>query len=199
MRVILVLVLGLWGFGAFVMAEALPANCSEIGTTGPDIIAGSPGPDRICALGGNDYVHGDGERDVIFGMGGRDTLVAGGGRDVLKGGGEGDKLFTIDQRRGNDVVYGGPGTDLCFVDHGDQVHGCEVVHRVGSSKAADATIAALEVAIFGESVLGEQFQDAAIPGPGGPPGPSGAPGPPGPGPPFPNCPSPADGAPSPCP
>jgi Ca2+-binding RTX toxin-like protein len=194
----LMLTLGLWAFGAFVLtSEALPANCTEVGTPARDILAGTSGPDRICAQGGDDYVHAAGRRDVVFGMAGRDTLVAGGGRDILKGGGGGDKLFAIDQRAGNDVVYGGPGDDQCFVDRRDRVHGCEHVHRVSTSRAADATIAALERAILGESLLGEEFQeDAAIPGPVGPPGP---PGPPGTGgPPFPNCPSPVDASPVAC-
>jgi Ca2+-binding RTX toxin-like protein len=163
----LIFVLGLGAFGAFVLtSEALPANCTEVGTDNPDILAGTNGPDRICALAGNDYAHADGKQDVVFGMGGRDTLVGGGGRDVLKGGGGGDKIFSIDQREGNDVIYGGPGDDNCFADFTDRVHGCEHVHRVGSSRAGDATIAALERALLGESLLGEQFQeDAASPAP----------------------------------
>jgi len=201
----LMFALGLWAFGAFVLtSKALPANCTELGTPDRDILAGTPGPDRICALGGGDYVHAAGERDVILGMAGGDTLVGGGGRDILKGGGGGDKLFAIDQRAGNDVVYGGPGDDQCFVDRRDRVHGCEHVHRVATSRAADATIRALERAILGESILGEEFQEDAIPGQGGEPGlpgPPGSPGPPGGpgGPPFANCPSPADAKPTPCP
>jgi hypothetical protein len=187
----LTLALGLWAFGAFVLtSEALPANCTELGTQDRDILAGTPGPDRICALGGGDYVHAGGKRDVVFGMAGGDTLVAGGGRDTLKGGSGRDKLFAIDQHKGNDVIYGGPGDDQCFIDRRDQVHGCEHVHRVGTSKAVDATIRALEQAILGESLLGEEFQEDAIQGgePGGPGGP-----------PFANCPSPADAKPTPCP
>jgi hypothetical protein len=191
MRVILVLALALWGFGAFVMAEALPADCTKVGTIGADIIAGTAGADRICAEAGRDYVHGAAGRDVIFGMGDRDTLVAGNGRDVLKGGGGGDKLFSIDQRHGNDVIYGGMGKDNCFADKGDRVIGCEIVHRVSTPKAAEAVIRALDNAFLGLTILGESFQDAL-----GAPGP---PGPPGAGPPFPNCPSPADATPAVCP
>jgi Ca2+-binding RTX toxin-like protein len=199
----LMLALGLWAFGAVIMTStALPADCSETGTTGPDILAGTPGPDRICARGGEDYVHAAAGPDIVFGEAGRDTLIGGGGKDILKGGGGGDKIFAVDQVRGNDVIFGGPGKDNCFAEHGDRVHGCEHVHRVGTSKAVDATIRALERAILGESILGEQFQDAILgPGVPGPPGPPGSPGPPGAGgrPPFANCPSPADAKPTPCP
>jgi Ca2+-binding RTX toxin-like protein len=182
--------LAVLAFGGLVSVSRAATGCTKFGTAGADIIAGTPGPDRICAEGGNDYVHGDGSGDVVLGMGDRDTLVAGGGRDVLKGGGDGDKLFSIDEHGGNDAIYGGPGIDNCFADKGDAVHGCEVVHRVSSSSAADATIAALEQSFLGLTVLGESFQNAApIPGPPGPPGTGG--------PPFPDCPPPAS-TPPPC-
>ena len=75
------------------------AECTVVGTPGPDRILGSRGNDVICGLGGNDVVVGGGGRDLVDGANGADRLGGGGGGDLLLG------------LRGNDRLSGGAGRD----------------------------------------------------------------------------------------
>ena len=70
-------------------------------------------------------------RDAMYGLGGQDVLDANNffdDRDRLFGGARGDKLLAND-RDGADVVRGGDGRDLCFVDPGDRTVNCEEVRE----------------------------------------------------------------------
>jgi Ca2+-binding RTX toxin-like protein len=106
-------------------------RCTMIGTRGPNFLVGTTRRELICAGGGNDFVTARGRRDAVFGGSGNDrllggsgddVLVGGSGRDVLVGGPGRDFLSAVD-RRGGDVVRGGP-DDLCRADSGDTVVGC---------------------------------------------------------------------------
>jgi Ca2+-binding RTX toxin-like protein len=71
-----------------------------------------------------------GVADEIFGRGGADIINAGispGDVDILHGQNGDDTLYTNDGDP-DDTVYGGKGTDTCWVDEGDVYAGCEVVH-----------------------------------------------------------------------
>jgi Ca2+-binding RTX toxin-like protein len=68
-------------------------------------------------------------KDVIYGKGGEDVLDANNfnrDRDRLYGGDRGDKLLANDGD-GRDVVKGGAGRDVCYVDPGDRTVNCNVV------------------------------------------------------------------------
>ena len=70
-------------------------------------------------------------RDVIYGEGGNDVLDANNfsnDEDRLFGGDNGDKILAND-RDGRDVVRGGDGRDLCYIDRGDRTVNCEEVRK----------------------------------------------------------------------
>jgi Ca2+-binding RTX toxin-like protein len=78
-------------------------------------------------------------KDVIYGQDGHDVLDANNfnfDRDRLYGGDVGDKLLANDGD-GRDVVRGGAGRDVCYVDPGDRTVNCNVVRdevRAGVDK-----------------------------------------------------------------
>ena len=179
-------------------AVAKPSGCTKDGGPDRDILTGGRGHDVLCGRGGNDYLAGDNGRDDLNGGTGDDTMVAGDGSDIAVGHGGSDRVFTIDDRHGNDTARGGPGIDSCFIDRGDRAIGCERISRVSSSAAVDATLQAYSGSFFGLAQLGELFQDQAPPPP--PPGTvtitvtvTAAP------PPLPECTSPPAYPPAPCP
>lgn len=81
-----------------------PAECTIVGTPGPDVLRGTPGDDVICGRGGADVVMGLAGHDVLRGGAGADRLVGGPGNDVLAGG------------AGKDRGSGGRGDDVCSDD-----------------------------------------------------------------------------------
>ena len=67
-------------------------------------------------------------RDAIYGFGGQDVIDANTfnfDRDRVFGGDQGDKLL-VNDGDGRDVVKGGMGRDVCFIDPGDRAVNCEV-------------------------------------------------------------------------
>jgi Ca2+-binding RTX toxin-like protein len=101
------------------------AECTIMGTDGPDVLTGTTGPDVICALGGNDEIRGRGGSDIIFAGGGHDFVSSGGGRDIVFGEDGNDALFgerggdRLFGGAGNDFLDGGPFNDLCVGDVDD--------------------------------------------------------------------------------
>ena len=86
-------------------------------------------------------------KDVIYGRGGHDVLDANNfnfDKDRLHGGAIGDKLLSNDGD-GRDVVKGGAGRDVCYIDRGDRTRNCNVV-RVRSA-GNDATLAVDEAVL----------------------------------------------------
>jgi Ca2+-binding RTX toxin-like protein len=89
-------------------------------------LTGGPGDDTIFGGPGNDSMNGIFDNDTLFGGTGDDLL-----RDTSPG--DKDRLFgeagddTLDARDGDggDLIDGGPGTDRCFGDPGDQLVNCE--------------------------------------------------------------------------
>lgn len=72
---------------------------------------------------------GDGVADKIFGKRGGDRINASRfnkDRDLLYGG-RGDDRLNAQDGDGRDVVRGGPGSDVCYVDGGDSYRNCETV------------------------------------------------------------------------
>lgn len=87
-------------------------------------------------------------RDVIYGFGGKDVIDANTfnfDRDRVFGGDRGDKLL-VNDGDGRDVVKGGMGRDVCFIDPGDRAVNCEVTRDdqggEGTSVAGDISKAA---------------------------------------------------------
>jgi hypothetical protein len=109
-----------------------PNSCTEIGTTGDDVLTGTARPDRICGRGGNDVIRGKGGNDVLLGSGGADVVKGGGGRDRVNGGSGNDRLFgnggndALKGSSGVDVLNGGGGRDSCQTGPGrDKKKNCE--------------------------------------------------------------------------
>jgi hypothetical protein len=80
-----------------------------------------------------DHMWGFGDHDVL------DANTFNFDHDVLRGGGGGDKLLSNDGD-GRDLVKGGQGRDVCYIDRGDRTVNCNVV-RVRSAQD-DTTLAA---------------------------------------------------------
>jgi Ca2+-binding RTX toxin-like protein len=87
------------------------ADCTIVGTSGPDELVGTQGPDVICGLGGADTINGRGGADVIRGGNGDDYLKGRAGDDLLRGGLGNDYIVS---GKGHDTVYGGRGSDGCL-------------------------------------------------------------------------------------
>ena len=65
--------------------EVLAADCTVLGTPGPDILVGSATADLICGLGGDDEIDGGDGDDSILGGDGNDRITGGPGADCLLG------------------------------------------------------------------------------------------------------------------
>jgi Ca2+-binding RTX toxin-like protein len=131
---------------------ATTPQCSIVGTAVGERLVGTGHDDVLCGKGGNDGLKGYGGDDKLLGGGGRDhlrggigedRLAGGAGSDRLRGGPGGDRLYggaghdTLRGQRGpdtlvtedegdvRDIVIGGPGYDVCVVDGGDILIGCE--------------------------------------------------------------------------
>jgi hypothetical protein len=79
--------------------------------------------------------------DHIWGYQAHDVLDANNfnfDHDVLRGGDNGDKLLSNDGD-GRDVIRGGKGRDVCYIDRGDRTRNCNVVRVRSAGK--DATVA----------------------------------------------------------
>jgi hypothetical protein len=133
-------------------------RCTELGTMGNDIRAGTQGDDRICLHAGNDYAMGFDGADVIRGGTGHDSLVGGDGPDHLRGGTGNDFLFGVDGH-GGDVLNGGPGIDGCFGEPHDIYRHCE---RIGIGDSYPPKVAIALVNLAGRVMrLGEHYQRCA--------------------------------------
>lgn len=87
-------------------------------------------------------------RDVIYGFDEEDVIDANTfnfDKDRVFGGDRGDKLL-VNDGDGRDVVKGGMGRDVCFIDPGDRAVNCEVTRDdagpEGTGVAADVGTAA---------------------------------------------------------
>lgn len=81
--------------------------------------------------------------DNISGLDGEDVIDANTfnfDRDRLFGGDRGDKLLANDGD-GRDVVKGGAGRDVCYVDPGDRRVNCEVVRLSNTSNVGRSDVA----------------------------------------------------------
>jgi Ca2+-binding RTX toxin-like protein len=127
-RVLLVLLVGVG-----ILAPSAPSlaladrGCTMTGTRGADTLIGKRHRDIICALPGNDRLKGRRGRDRLYGGLNNDRLRGGRGRDTFYAGRGDDFLNSVDGVRGNDTVNGRLGFDVCRVDKGDTVTGCEKV------------------------------------------------------------------------
>ena len=96
-------------------ALAVTKTCQNVpctGTQNEDLLYEREGTVR-------DAIYGFGEEDVI------DANTFNFDKDRVFGGDRGDKLL-VNDGDGRDVVKGGMGRDVCFVDEGDRAVNCEV-------------------------------------------------------------------------
>lgn len=107
----------------------IAGDCTITGTSENDTLDGTAYGDAICLREGDDVSRGRGGNDHLAGSGGRDDLTGGAGHDLLAGGNGDDTLHAEDGARGDVVIGGanGAGGDVCAVDAGDVVRGCETV------------------------------------------------------------------------
>jgi Tol biopolymer transport system component len=101
--------------------------CTEVGTTGNDVLYGTPGPDRICGRTGADRIYGRAGNDFIDAGNGDDRIDPGPGRDTVLGKGGRDVIEARDGQR--DWIDCGTERDTAIVDRIDVVRHCEVVVR----------------------------------------------------------------------
>jgi Ca2+-binding RTX toxin-like protein len=128
-----------------------PAQCTIVGTAGPDRITGTRGNDVICGLGGNDVLAGAGGIDVIDGAGGNDRLSGGSAKDQLIG------------LRGKDRLGGGAGNDRIGGGAGrDRVSGSAGADRLGGGSGKDA----LRGARGNDRLTAGKGRDRILAGPG---------------------------------
>lgn len=95
------------------------------GGYGDDALHGQDGDDAVRGNAGGDLVDGGSGDDLVRGNDGDDYVTGYLGSDTLDGGGGDDYIYAADGDP--DEVSGGPGNDLCVVDEGDEVTGCEEV------------------------------------------------------------------------
>jgi len=60
--------------------------CTDVGTSGNDVLNGTPGGDVLCAAGGNDQLNGLGGNDILLGGPGNDAIKGSPGNDTMNGG-----------------------------------------------------------------------------------------------------------------
>ena len=83
-------------------------------------------PTTIFGGADNDKLNGGRGNDIIRGGTGNDTIRGGLGNDLLLGE-EGNDSLDGGVGSSVDVLRGGPGRDVCFVDSSDRTSGCETV------------------------------------------------------------------------
>lgn len=115
------------------------AHCID-GGPGDNVLIGGLGDDCLRGMGGNDYVAGGLGDDLVAGGPGHDvvdgglsddTVHGGTGLDYVYGGLGDDVLWGSGPRVQDDgvadIVDGGLGYDICYVDAADIVKNCEEV------------------------------------------------------------------------
>lgn len=129
-RALLVLLMGVgtMTLGAPAFAVVQHRGCTITGTPDADTLIGTRHADIMCGLYGNDRLRARRGADTLYSGQGDDKLRGGKGRDTFYAGRGDDRLNSVDGVSGNDVVNGRLGFDVCRVDRGDIVTGCETVH-----------------------------------------------------------------------
>ncbi len=125
--------------GCFLSGDGSPQEI--FGGIGPDYIVGGGGDDALYGLGNDDWLDGGSGDDLVLGDDGDDLVDGGSDNDLVRGDNGDDYVTgftgndTLEAGSGNDYIYaadgefdrvsGGPGYDVCVVDTGDFVSGCE--------------------------------------------------------------------------
>jgi Ca2+-binding RTX toxin-like protein len=105
------------------MSGSVPGGTVDVSGWGHDDLVGIEGV--AGSRFGDQMIEGwGGKVHVLSGNGGDDQLTARRGADRLVGGAGDDHLNAIDFVKGNDVLRGGPGTDVCRADADDRRNGC---------------------------------------------------------------------------
>jgi Ca2+-binding RTX toxin-like protein len=98
-------------------------NDSIFGEAGNDLLHGGEGIDYLVGGAGNDSLHGEDDADALYGEDGNDTLWGGStfDTDILVGGAGNDTLRGDSGLSDYDLMDGGSGDDLYWVDTGDDL------------------------------------------------------------------------------
>ncbi|NVO23987.1 calcium-binding protein [Donghicola mangrovi] len=108
------------------------------GGEGNDIIKGGSGNDSMAGDAGNDRLFGQAGDDIMDGGDGDDRLVGGSGNDTMTGG-TGADVFVFEDADGDDTITDFEiGTDLLYIDAGDETAFDELtVTAAGSDAVVD--------------------------------------------------------------
>ena len=90
------------------------------GGGGHDDLMSLAGADRLQGNSGHDLLQGGPGADVSIGNSGSDSLFDAQGSDRMLAGG-GDDRIVVRDRRGDDVIDCGSGTDMVIADPGDRI------------------------------------------------------------------------------
>ena len=132
--------------GAAADPQRAKADCTIVGTDGPDVLKGTKRDDVICGLAGDDTINGRGGDDILRGGQGNDTILGGPGDDLLRGGRGADHLDAHDLATDRDRLRCGRGQDTIVADVRDEVpRDCENVDQ-DNAAPSDLTLAPSSVA-----------------------------------------------------
>ena len=96
------------------------------GYGGNDKIFGMDGDDIICGGFGDDEIHGDDGNDIIYGEEGADVISGNMDDDEISGGKPHDSgSEDVSDGESGDLLFGGPGSDICKNDPLVDSRGCE--------------------------------------------------------------------------
>jgi Ca2+-binding RTX toxin-like protein len=116
--------------------EAIRSLADHFGTSIPIVPGETRVPIQCKPTGGDDVVIGTSyaddlrgtiRADFMSGEGGNDTIRPQGGSDVVFGGEGSDRLYSLARDHQADRLYGGTGSDVCFVRGSDVTSSCRRV------------------------------------------------------------------------
>jgi Tol biopolymer transport system component len=113
--------------------QPLPV-CTDVGTSGNDVMNGTSGRDVLCAAGGDDKLNG---------LGGNDILLGGAGSDMLNG------------SAGNDILNGGPGVDTASYANSTAGISASLVTGFATGQGSDVLLGV-------ENMIGSSLADSLM-------------------------------------
>ena len=108
---------------ALVLASGVALAVNKVGTNGPDTLRGTNKADNLLGRGANDILLSRGGTDNLLGATGKDIVLGGNARRLSRGNKNlvrasgGNKNLV--RGRGNDVVWGGIGSDNILREEGN--------------------------------------------------------------------------------
>ena len=101
-----------------------------VGYGSGDGLRGGAGPDAWFCGGQECGLNGDDGNDGLYGGLGNDTLRGGNGTEPHYGEEDNDHLHAAEGIKEGDIVVGGGGYDVCWIDNRDSAQNCEQINLV---------------------------------------------------------------------